>query len=221
MDEDKGKQPEDSAWVHKALEKEVEFDLERARETFMEAKKSFAEASTSGSKDKPVQKMDPSMLTTFLETCMKLLCDSKVVKGLQEIINRCTRNAPGEPRIVWKIGKHKERIGREMRLTAKMGEYEMDYIILDLGSDANILPKQTWEQMRRPALQWSSIQLRMENQQKIIPMGRLQGITVDIEGAKALADFELIESVDDNNPYPALLGIDWATNMNVVINLKK
>jgi len=26
---------------------------------------------------------------------------------------------------------------------------------------------------------------------------------------------------DDSNPYPALLGIDWATNMNGVINLKK
>jgi len=27
--------------------------------------------------------------------------------------------------------------------------------------------------------------------------------------------------VDDNNPCPALLGIDWATSMNGVINLKK
>jgi len=61
----------------------------------------------------------------------------------------------------------------------------------------------------------------MVNQQKIIPMGRLQGVTVDIEGANALEDFEVIEIVDDRNPYPALLGIDWATNMYGVINLKK
>ena len=52
-------------------------------------------------------------------------------------------------------------------------------------------------------------------------MGRLQGITMDIEGGSVLADFEVIEIFDDNNPYPALLGIDWATNMNGVINLKK
>ena len=52
-------------------------------------------------------------------------------------------------------------------------------------------------------------------------MGRLQGVTVDIKGASALADFEVIEIVDDRNPYPALLGIDWATGMNGVINLKK
>jgi len=61
-----------------------------------------------------------------------------------------------------------------MRLTTQIGEYEMDQVILDLGSDTNVLPKQTWERMWRPTLQWSAIQLRMVNQQKIIPMGRLQ-----------------------------------------------
>ena len=72
-----------------------------------------------------------------------------------------------------------------------------------------------------PTQQWSLIQLRMANQQKILPLGRLQGITVDIEGANVLVDFEVIEIVDDSNPYPSLLGIDWATDMNGVINLKK
>ena len=44
---------------------------------------------------------------------------------------------------------------------------------------------------------------------------------VDIEGTSALGDFEVIEIFNDNNPYPALLGIDWATDMNQVITLKK
>jgi len=61
----------------------------------------------------------------------------------------------------------------------------------------------------------------MENQQKIIPMGRLHGVAVDIEGVSALDEFEVIDIVDDSNPYPALLGIDWAIDMNGVINLKK
>ena len=52
-------------------------------------------------------------------------------------------------------------------------------------------------------------------------MGRLQGVTIDIEGASALEDFEVIEIVDDRNPYLALLGIDSTTYMNGVINLKK
>jgi len=52
-------------------------------------------------------------------------------------------------------------------------------------------------------------------------MVRLQGVIVDIKGAGTQTDFEVIEIVNDNNPYLALLGIDWATDMNGVINLKK
>lgn len=52
-------------------------------------------------------------------------------------------------------------------------------------------------------------------------MGRLQGVIVDIEGASTQTDFEVIEIFDNNNHYPALLGIDWAIDMNGVINLKK
>ena len=52
-------------------------------------------------------------------------------------------------------------------------------------------------------------------------MGQLQGVTVDIEGVITQTDFEVIEIIDDSNPYPTLLGIDWATDMNEVINLKR
>ena len=92
----------------------------------MEAKKSFIEASISGSKDKPDPEMDPSMPKTFLETYMKLLCDSKAVKGLQELIYRCAGTMPGESCIVCKIEKHKKRKRCEIRLTAQIREYEMD-----------------------------------------------------------------------------------------------
>lgn len=36
-----------------------------------------------------------------------------------------------------------------------------------------------------------------------------------------LTDFEVIEIVDDNNPYHVLLGIEWDIDMNGVINFKK
>lgn len=31
----------------------------------------------------------------------------------------------------------------------------------------------------------------------------------------------MIEIVDDSNPYPTLLGIEWALSNNAIINLKK
>lgn len=111
----------------------------------MEAKKSFTKASTLGSKDQLELGMDPSMLTIFLETCMKLLHERKEVKGLQELITRCVGS--GELRVIQKLGKHALRTGTEMRLTAQIGEYEMDQVILDLGSDANVIPKKMWEPM--------------------------------------------------------------------------
>lgn len=97
MRDDKGKKLEEIAWVCKAPTKEPKSDLECTKETFMEAKKRYMKASTSGCKDQLELGMDPSMLTTFLETCMKLLCDSKVVKGLQELITRCVGS--GEPHV--------------------------------------------------------------------------------------------------------------------------
>ena len=84
----------------------------------MEAKKSFTDASTSGSKDKTKLEKDPSILTTFLETFMKLLRESRVVKGLQELINRCAGTMLGEPLVVRNIRKHNTRTGRELRLMA-------------------------------------------------------------------------------------------------------
>ena len=44
---------------------------------------------------------------------------------------------------------------------------------------------------------------------------------MDIKGESVLADFEVTEINDDINPYTMLLGIDWATDMNRVIKLKK
>jgi len=39
-----------------------------------------------------------------------------------------------------------------MWLMTQIGDYEMDQIILDLGFDANVLHKQTWECMGKHTL---------------------------------------------------------------------
>ena len=75
--------------------------------------------------------------------------------------------------------------------------------------------------MGKPTLEWSPIQLRLANQQKIVPLGRFPNVPVDIDGVCTVADFEVIEIIDDSNPYPALLGIEWALDNDAVINLKK
>ena len=56
---------------------------------------------------------------------------------------------------------------------------------------------------------------------KVLPIGRLSQVPVDIEGLCTFIDFEVINIVDDKNPYPTLLGIDWAIDNQTIINFKK
>ena len=85
-------------------------------------------------------------------------------------------------------------------MTAQIGDYDMDYIILDLGLDVNILTRQTCESMNEPRLDWSPIQLRLVNQSKVLPMGRLTQVPVEVEGLWTYAYFEVIDTIDDENP---------------------
>lgn len=82
------------------------------KETNLEARESFTKVSTLGSRDQPEMDKDPSMMNTFLETCIKFLRDSGAVKGLQKLINRCTRWS--EPCVIQKLERHSSRTGREM-----------------------------------------------------------------------------------------------------------
>ena len=68
----------------------------------------------------------------------------------------------------------------------------MDEVILDLGSEVNVLTKQTWEQMGSPKLVRSPIHLRLANQQRVSPLGRLSQMPVDIDGICSSTDFEVI-----------------------------
>lgn len=48
-------------------------------------------------------------------------------------------------------------------MTSHINAYEMNQVIVDMGSDANVLPNKTLHRMGEPKLKWSTIQLRMEN----------------------------------------------------------
>jgi hypothetical protein len=96
----------------------------------------------------------------------------------------------------------------------------MGDIILDLGYEVNVLPKKTWKCMGEPTLGYSPVQLKLANQHKFLPIGRLKGVIVDLDGVCTKADFEVIEIVDDTTPYPSFLGLDWAFDNHTIINLK-
>jgi hypothetical protein len=82
-------------------------------------------------------------------------------------------------------------------MNANIGDFNMGDIILDLGSEVNVLPKNTWQCMGYPTLGYSLIQLKLENQHRFLPIGRLKGVTVDLDGVHTKVEFEVIEIVEN------------------------
>ena len=64
--------------------------------------------------------------------------------------------------------------------------------------------------MGEPTLGYSLVQLKLANPHRVLPIGRLKGVTVDLDGVRTKVDFEVIEIVDNMMPYPTFLGLDWA-----------
>jgi hypothetical protein len=93
--------------------------------------------------------------------------------------------------------------------------------MLDLGSDVNMLPKNTWEALGKPKLVYSPMQLRMENQYCIFPVERLENVEIDVVGVKTTTEFEVIELMGDTDPYPALLRIYWEYDNYAIIDIKR
>jgi hypothetical protein len=114
-----------------------------------------------------------------------------------------------EQNIVNQVHK-KRRTIREFILNINIGYFNMGDIILYLGSEVNVLPKKAWEAMGEPTLGYSPIQLKLANHHRVVPISRLKGIPMDLDGVNTIEDFEVIDIMDNTSPYQALLGLDWA-----------
>ena len=115
-------------------------------------------------------------LKYFFKICLALIHDKDAVAEMTSLIEERTDDLRPDKRVNH-IGK-KLKTCQELRMTAQIGDYDMDYIILDLGLDVNILKIQTWESMNKPQLELSPIQLRLANQSKVLPIGRLNQVPV-------------------------------------------
>ena len=92
-----------------------------------------------------------ALVKSFLQSCLHLLRDEKAIVEIEKLIDSCDRSmfvvvAEYEEHLsntnkeVHQIKKY-IRTGREMRLNAQIGDYDMDEVILELGSELNVLTK--------------------------------------------------------------------------------
>ena len=130
--------------IHKEATKQEGLDLHKENETFVATRQDFAKAVASNPQAPTNLKADAEV-KTFLQACMKLLHNQRAIENLQVLIDSCVErtNPPMEVKDVHKLYKHKKHIGREVQLTTRIGDYEMEQVILDLGSYLNVFPKKT------------------------------------------------------------------------------
>ena len=95
--QNKEKQP-DEAWVRNTPKKIPAFDVGREKGTFMEAKKYFSDPRTSVATTQQHQQQlqsqeasptQVSTITSFLQSCMKLLRNQNALNELQKVIASC------------------------------------------------------------------------------------------------------------------------------------
>ena len=134
-----GEKVETESLIRKIGSKQEGLDLEKERETFIATRRDFIGTEASTSLLLANLKVDEEV-KPFLQACMKLLRNPKAVQNLQALIDSCATRPTMSPDIkdVHKLYRYKKHTGREMRLTAQISDYKMDWVILDLGSDANV-----------------------------------------------------------------------------------
>ena len=164
---------ESQCWIQKNTQSQHQFDAKKEKETFKEAKKEFLkknEASTSNivlRYDTPIFDMPHSLdhtykgekiekvsnLNIFLESFFKLLNDKNNMDLFKSMLDKyiIEEGVGTKPKKINQVHR-KKRTSREFRLNAYIGDFNMGNVILDLGSNVNILPKKTWEAMGEPTL---------------------------------------------------------------------
>jgi hypothetical protein len=226
-------------WVNKNTNPKKLFNAHNEKEIFTEARQEFEKENiaptTQQSKKASEYEMMPSMdhinriqpkeqLSTikyFLHSCIKMLSDNSSVKILQTILEKSSSEMEQKPELKTVNHLHTRRMkSREFRLNDNIGDFNMGDIILDLGSKVNILPKTTWKCMGEPTLGYSTFQLNLANQHRVLPLGRMKGVIVDLDGVHTKANFEVIKIVNDTTPYSTLPGLDWVFDNQAIINLK-
>jgi hypothetical protein len=74
--------------------------------------------------------------------CINLIKEESIVEDLLNVIRQYDLGKVYPPlnKAVHQLSK-KRRTNKELHLNAQIGEYDIDYVLLDLGSEVNVMKK--------------------------------------------------------------------------------
>ena len=80
-----------------------------------------------------------SKLNKFFNICLEIIEDKYALQDLSALVEEPQLRMWPEKNVI--LINRRLKIGRELCMSAQIGEYDMDFIILDVGSDVNILTR--------------------------------------------------------------------------------
>ena len=87
--------------------------------------------------------------------------------------------------------------------------YHVRQVVLDFGSQVNIMTHDTWEQLGRPWLYEWGIYLKLADQGLIKPIGVWRNFDTTIKGILTEVDFKIIDPKEGSSSFPSLVGWPW------------
>ena len=103
----------------------------------------------------------------------------------------------------------------------QINEFLIPRVVLDFGSQVNILTKSTWEKLDQSQLVKSDYYLKLVDQGLIESLGLCRNIETTIMGISVKIDFKVIEPKEGSKSYLALVGRPWERKMKENISLEK
>jgi hypothetical protein len=169
--------------------------------------------------EKPTEKV--ITLIELLRSCVEIMKDETTLSTLYDMIDESTRGkeTPIIQRMVNQV-LHRKRTNEEYKFIAYIGMYDVDNVILKLGSDAKVFPKKKWDLMGKRKLVWYPVKLSLTDEHNIVPIGCLTGVPMNVDEVRNMVEFEAIEIMEDSQPYCALMGLEWDFDNHAIINLK-
>ena len=132
---------------------------------------------------------------------------------------KCT-NSEKQTKNIYILNK-KDKGDADPLVDLEIEGYHVRQVVLDFGSQVNIMTRDTWEQIGRPRLYESSIYLKLADQGLIEPIGVWKNVDTMIKGISTKVDFEIIDPKEGSSSFPVLVGRPWGIKMKASISLDK
>jgi hypothetical protein len=93
-------------------------------------------------------------------------------------------------------------------INTRIGDFDID-CVLDEETQVNIMTEDTWEILGKPTMVPSLGRIGLFKGKMITLCGRVTNVPVIIHGTSTEEEFEVIKFVENNAPFPLLLGKTW------------